>query len=69
MNHNMMFGTRESTLFLASRFLGMLCLAIWMLGDVTVSMFDLIWYFKLKKNPRNIRCLYLVYFKKSYKNY
>ena len=36
------FGTGESTLLPASRFLGMRCLAIWMPSNVTIPMFGLI---------------------------
>ena len=38
-----MFGTRKSTLFLASRFLGMWSLAIWMPKNVIIPLFGFIW--------------------------
>ena len=66
------FGTRESTLLLTSRFLGMWFLTIWMPRNVAISMFDFIknllrflriWDDNAWFNSRNLK--WIIYFSHS----
>ena len=71
-NYKVAFGTGESTLLLASRFLGMWFLTIWMPRNVAIPMFDFIgnilrflgmWDDNIWFIPRNLK--WIIYFSHS----